>query len=231
MPSILWTVVPLFWTCSIFVLPWQPFSPTLIALSLLCLLIFYLRKVPHRVIPWQCLCMLCLARQVWYADDAAASGSLLQLRDWWSGLLSFGHHFGYHVNASKTWFVVKEDCLASAQRIYSGMGIWVTSAGQPYLGASLGSAEDYTEKCVDKWAQGLSCLSLIAGIQPHVAYTTFVHGFSSKWNYFLWTNLNVHNFLSPSESAIHHQFLPTLVTHPLMIWSGRCLLYPYLLEV
>ena len=28
-----------------------------------------------------------IARQVWYADDAAAGGSLLQLRDWWSELL------------------------------------------------------------------------------------------------------------------------------------------------
>ena len=41
-----------------------------------------------------------LARQVWYADDATAGGSLLQLKDWWSELLSFGHHFGYHVNAA-----------------------------------------------------------------------------------------------------------------------------------
>ena len=39
-----------------------------------------------------------LAQQVWYADDAAAGGSLLQLKDWWSELLSFGR---YHVNAAK----------------------------------------------------------------------------------------------------------------------------------
>ena len=43
-----------------------------------------------------------LARQVWYADDAATRDGLLHLRDCWSGLLSFGHHFGYHVNAAKT---------------------------------------------------------------------------------------------------------------------------------
>ena len=55
-----------------------------------------------------------MARQVWYADDAAAGGSLLQLKDWWSGLLSFSRHFGYHVNAAKTWLVVKEEYLASA---------------------------------------------------------------------------------------------------------------------
>ena len=26
----------------------------------------------------------------------------------------FGCHFGYHVNAAKTWLVVKQKCLASA---------------------------------------------------------------------------------------------------------------------
>ena len=54
------------------------------------------------------------ARQIWYADDPAAGGSLLHLKDWWSGLLSFGYHFGYHVNAAKTWLVVKQEFLASA---------------------------------------------------------------------------------------------------------------------
>ena len=81
-----------------------------------------------------------MARQVWYADDVAAGGSLLQLKDWWSGLLSFGRHFGYHVNAAKTWLVVKY--LASAQRIFDGSGIQITSAGWPYLGAAIGS-QDY----------------------------------------------------------------------------------------
>ena len=79
-----------------------------------------------------------LARQVWYTDDAAAAGgSLLQLKDWWSALLSFGHHFGYHVNAAKTWLVVKQEHLVSAQRIFNGTGIQITSAGRPYLGAPL----------------------------------------------------------------------------------------------
>ena len=83
-----------------------------------------------------------MARQVCYADDAAAGGSLLQLKDWWSGLPSFSCHLGYHVNAAKTWLVVKEEYLASAQRIFGGSGIQITSAGRPYLGAPIGS-QDY----------------------------------------------------------------------------------------
>ena len=43
-----------------------------------------------------------LAYQVWYADDAAAGGSISQLREWWSCLESAGRHLGYFINANKT---------------------------------------------------------------------------------------------------------------------------------
>ena len=108
-----------------------------------------------------------MARQVWYADDAAAGSSLLQLKDWWSGLLSFGRHFGYHVNIAKTWLVVKKEYLASAQRIFDSSGIQITSAGRPYLGAAIGSQDyirDYTQDHISQWAQGLSQLSSIVAM-------------------------------------------------------------------
>ena len=92
------------------------------------------------------------------------SGSLLQFWNWWSGLLSSAHHFGYHVNVAKTWLVVREECLVSAQHIFSDSGIEITSAGQPYLGAALGSSifRDYTQDHITEWTQGLSQLSSIA---------------------------------------------------------------------
>ena len=74
---------------------------------------------------------------MWFADDAAAGDSLLQLKYWWSELLSFGRYFGYHVNAAKTWLVVMPEHLAPAQHVFDGMGIQITSAGRPYLGAPL----------------------------------------------------------------------------------------------
>ena len=89
--------------------------------------------------------MMGMARQVWYADDAAAGGSLLQLKNWWSGLLSSSSHFGYHVNAAKTWLVVKPEYLASAQHMFAGTGIQITSAGWPYLGAPIGSQDYITD--------------------------------------------------------------------------------------
>ena len=46
-----------------------------------------------------------LAHQVWYADDAAAGGSILQLQEWWSCLSTVVHHLGYFKNARKTWLI------------------------------------------------------------------------------------------------------------------------------
>ena len=62
-----------------------------------------------------------IARQVWYADNAAGD-SLLHLKYWWCGMLLFDCHFGYHVNAAKTWLVVKQEYLVPAQHIFDGTG-------------------------------------------------------------------------------------------------------------
>lgn len=36
-----------------------------------------------------------LGRQVWYADDSAATGTVSQLRAWWDKLAEHGPAFGY----------------------------------------------------------------------------------------------------------------------------------------
>ena len=46
-------------------------------------------------------------KQVWYADDGTALGSVRHLRNWWNELNSIGPSFGYFPNAVKTWLVVK----------------------------------------------------------------------------------------------------------------------------
>ena len=106
-----------------------------------------------------------LARQVWYADDAAAGVVCCIL-----GIGGLGCcHFGYHVNVAKTSLVVKQGYLAQAQRIFDGTGIQITSVGWPYLGAPIGSQDfiaDYTQDRVSQWVQGLSHLSSFAATQP-----------------------------------------------------------------
>ena len=45
-------------------------------------------------------------KQVWFADDATAGGTLHGLRDWWSRLWDLGSLYGYYPNALKTWLIV-----------------------------------------------------------------------------------------------------------------------------
>ena len=42
-------------------------------------------------------------KQVWYADDATAGGSLTNLRKWWDLIVETGPAFGYYPNASETY--------------------------------------------------------------------------------------------------------------------------------
>ena len=62
------------------------------------------------------------ADQVWYADDATASGSIAEVKSWWDDLNRLGPGFGYYVNAAKTWLVVKKQCHAAAISAFSGNG-------------------------------------------------------------------------------------------------------------
>ena len=47
--------------------------------------------------------------QVWFGDDATAAASCEQLKPWWDALSTFGPHFGYSPNATKTILVVKDE--------------------------------------------------------------------------------------------------------------------------
>ena len=69
--------------------------------------------------------------QVWYADDAAALGSMTE---WWDNLVDLGQFFGYFANSTKTCLVTKDSSLSSATAAFAGTNVNVTSSGRPYLG-------------------------------------------------------------------------------------------------
>jgi len=103
-----------------------------------------------------------LASQVWYGNDAAVGGSILQLRQWWDDLSSAGHHMDYFTNAKKTWLVVTKEHLAHVQGIFGGTGIEVTSESRPYLGAALDSelfVHNHTTQRVEWWIGGMNHLT------------------------------------------------------------------------
>ena len=72
-----------------------------------------------------------LATQVWFADDAAAAGSLVDLLVWWKQLSGLGPGYGYCVNASKSWLVVKEDYYDTACTLFAGTSLRITTEGRP----------------------------------------------------------------------------------------------------
>ena len=78
-------------------------------------------------------------KQVWYADDATAGGTLLNLKAWWTMLSSSGPSYGYFVNPGKTWLIVKPQQERDAKELFSGTGIGITSEGKRHPGAALGS--------------------------------------------------------------------------------------------
>ena len=91
-----------------------------------------------------------------------------------------GTDFGYFpINPSMTWLVTKEGShsLKLGTDTFTDTGIDITSEGQPYLGAAIGSrkfVDEYVESKVSSWVSNVCNLALIAKTQPHAAYSTLI---------------------------------------------------------
>ena len=158
-----------------------------------------------------------VVKQVWYADDAAAAGHLTGLRSWWDILCDIGPQFGYFVNSSKTFLIVKEMHLPMARAIFKDTGIQFTTEGRRYLGAAIGSAvfvKSYVSVKVKEWSDELSWLSEIGLTQPHAAYSALTHGLLGRWTFLSRTLPDIGELFSPLEQTIRMHLLPAL--------SGKC---------
>ena len=178
----------------------------------------FLKRVPLREIPSRCrfyaLATVPLIRslpdsvtQTWYADDAAATGKIDLLREWWDGVCSLGPSYGYLANAAKTWLVIKPGLESEAATHFGDTSVRVTAVGRPYLGGALGSdayVSDFVKGKVAGWSQELKLLSEIAASQPHAAYTAYTHGLSSKWSYLLRTMKGIGDHLEPLEDIVRN---------------------------
>ena len=57
-------------------------------------------------------------KQVWLADDSAGGGRIVPLYNWYSHLNQEGKRYGYQVNGSKSWLIVKSEVVADeAKRV------------------------------------------------------------------------------------------------------------------
>ena len=152
-------------------------------------------------------------KQAWYVDDAAAGGSLKDLKAWWDRLTELVPDYGYFPNASKSWPIVKEEHLPAAERIFHESGIAITKEGGRYLGGAIGTrtfVETYPKAKITEWPQEVNQLSSIAVSQPHVAYTAFTHGLVNKWTFLSRTIPNVEELFTPLEVKIRTKVIPSL---------------------
>ena len=157
------------------------------------------------------------AKNVWYADDAAAVGKINDIRKWWNDIVTYGSGFGYFVNASKTWLVVKEEHYSSAVSVFYGTGVNITYEGRPHLGAPIGSKSYVDKFIIEKiavWKSELVTLSSIAQCQPHAAYAAYIHGFRHKWSFISRTTPDISELFAPLEETIRSMFIPSLTRKP-----------------
>ena len=83
------------------------------------------------------------------------------IRHWWNKIVAYGPLLGYHLNASKSWLVVKPDMEESAIAIFNDTDIRITTEGRKYLGGYVGTAsgkEQYVSSLVDSWCDQLRVL-------------------------------------------------------------------------
>ena len=124
-------------------------------------------------------------RQIWYADDATAAGTLEDLKKWRDNLSNIGPAFGYYVNPRKTWLVTKDNLVHLAAEVFGDSSINVITDGRPVLGFPIGKLEyieEFVSLKVKQWVGEIERLADIAESQPHAAYEAISHGLSSKWS-------------------------------------------------
>ena len=71
--------------------------------------------------------------------DAASAEKIKSLHSWHQNLKKIGNRFGYYVNRSKSWLIVKTAQAADEARNIFGNSVNITTDGKRQLGAVIGS--------------------------------------------------------------------------------------------
>ena len=170
-------------------------------------------------------------KQVWYADDAAAAGTVSAVRSWWEALKEKGPAYGYFPNQGKTWAIVKKEKVQQAQEALDGIEVdiydeeeyrqkmkspklKITTQGQRYLGAGLGTEKYqkyYLQKKIRGWVVELERLSDMATTNPHEAYCCLVRSMVAKWRYAMRLMGGETEDFRELDKTIDEKLLPSLL--------------------
>ena len=164
-------------------------------------------------------------KQVWLTDDSAGGGRIVPLYNWYSHLNQEGKRYGYQVNGSKSWLIVKSEVLADEAKRVFGDEVNITTEGQRHLGAVIGSQEFKDQYCREKvlgWKGELEALSEIARSQPHTGYTVFTKGYKSKFTYFMRTIESFEDYVDPAASrSITAPQVDSVTTQSMFMVAGE----------
>ena len=89
-------------------------------------------------------------KQLWYPDDAAAAGSLEEIKKWWDGINLLDGAYGYYPNVAKTSLLVKEGACEKICELFDGTGVNVTTNGVNMLGCPIGTDSFVSEQIKSK---------------------------------------------------------------------------------
>jgi len=125
--------------------------------------------------------------QLWYVDDASASGSLPELCNWFNLLCSHGPSFGYYPEPTKSFVIVNEQWMGEAAAIFGDLGVQVVT-GHRFLGGFIGSCserDEYVMSKVCRWVEHVDVLTKAALTQPQLAYAVFSRSLQHEWTFLL----------------------------------------------
>ena len=151
--------------------------------------------------------------QCWYADDGEAGGRMMDVHKFWLALSDIGPEYGYFPNASKTTLLVKPDLERAAVDMFDATGIAIRTGGVRYLGGAVGQSTfiaDNLDSHIASWVREMSLLADISLTQPHAAYSAFVRGMKSKWNYHIRSHPGLASSYRPLDDVINNKYIPTL---------------------
>ena len=97
-------------------------------------------------------------KEVAFADDFTVAGKISEIKGFWNAITSSGPKYGYFPKAKKSYLIVKDTHLASANEQFSNTEIRVTSTGQRHLGAFIGSQtfkKDYVNRKIDDISESI----------------------------------------------------------------------------
>ena len=78
-------------------------------------------------------------REVAFADDLTVAGKLADFNIFWDKLSTIGPKYEYFPKSTKSYLIVKKNCLKHAKTMFTDTNINITANGRKHLGAVVGS--------------------------------------------------------------------------------------------